>query len=633
MRKILSAVLSGILILNYSLMNAQDGQLIKPISGDNLAILENIEVREGDNPEENKVVFYLSQKAEYEVKEDKAKLIVILKNTLHNFSAKNVDVAGPLLKHVRSAQHEREPEKIVWAVLDLVQEKAGYSIAEEDKQLILTLRKNGAEENAPKMEEESVIAPAGSAEKIKPKAQVSVKKTSVKKAAGKKTKASKAIRAKESAEAPKAAEAEVAKAPTGILEDKQVVSLDFNEAEMQDVLRVLAIKSGTNIIYGDDVKGGITIHLSDVPINEALKIILNMKGLVSQQVGSNIVRVISIEALNQDRAKAVTFTKVFYLRYASAADMKIQLDSIRSAEGRKGSISIDDRTNSLVVTDTSEGLEFDEQLINKLDVKPQQVVIEANIVEITHTDTMDLGIDWSYARSIDKSGNGNTTMIGIGKTEAHGDTFGTGEGVLATAGAVISANAGGTGVSAPGTPIGNFALGIVTNHSILEATLSALVTKEKTRLISKPKIVTLNNEMAKIHVGDSVPYVTTTVQVGVQTQTVNFVEVGIKLEVTPTINVDRKITLKLKPEVSTFRFAPGATAPIISTRTADTIVMVNNADTIVIGGLISDEDRSSAQKIPFLSDLPVLGRLFRQDMNSKTRNELLVFITPVIIEE
>ncbi|MFH1259393.1 MAG: type IV pilus secretin PilQ [Elusimicrobiota bacterium] len=633
MRKILSAVLSGILIFNYSLMNAQDGQLIKPISVDNLAILENIEVQEGDNPEENKVVFYLSQKAEYEVKEDKAKLIVILKNTLHNFSAKNVDVAGPLLKQVRSAQHEREPEKIVWAVLDLVREKAGYSIAEEDKQLILTLKKNGAEESAAKMEEESVIAPAGSVEKIKPKAQVPVKKAPVKKAVGNKAKASKAIRAKESAKAPKTEETKAAKVPTGILEDKQVVSLDFNEAEMQDVLRVLAIKSGTNIIYGDDVKGVITIHLSDVPINEALKIILNMKGLVSQQVGSNIVRVISIEALNQDRARAVTFTKVFYLRYASATDMKTQLDAIRSAEGRKGSISIDDRTNSLVVTDTSEGLEFNEQLINKLDVKPQQVVIEANIVEITHTDAMDLGIDWSYARSIDKSSNGQTTMIGIGKTKAHGDTFGTGEGVLATAGAVVSANAGGTGVAAPGTAIGNFALGIVTNHSILEATLSALVTKEKTRLISKPKIVTLNNETAKIHVGDSVPYVTTTVQVGVQTQTVNFVEVGIKLEVTPTINVDKKITLKLKPEVSTFRFAPGATAPIISTRTANTIVMVNNADTIVIGGLISDEDRSSAQKIPFLSDLPVLGRLFRQDQNSKTRNELLVFITPMIIEE
>lgn len=636
MKKILALAISGIMILNNNLIFAQKSPISTKKS---LATLDNIEVKDGLNPQENKVLLYLSQKAEYGIKEDKGKLIIILKDTGINFSQRMLPVAGPLIKQVRSAQHQDKPNKIVWVVIDLAEDKVKHNLSWEGEQIAITLNQAESEESAGEKEEALItpvpaVVPASPESSVSPIEPVTEKAPVVKKAV-KKTKPAKAVLPVPAKKKEKVEETAPKKSP-GILLDTQLVTLDFNEADIQDVLRVLAIKSDTNIIYGEDVKGTVTIHLADVPLNEALKIILDLKGLVAQQVSKNVVRVISTEQLTKERAQAVTFTKVYTLSYGKASTIKAQLDAIRSAEGRKGNISIDERTNSLVITDTPEGLDFSERLIKELDVKPQQVLIEANIVEITHSDMLQLGVDWSYARTIDKSEGGGTNVIGIGKTKTHTTPeFGTGEGAQATARSVVGAAAGGTGVSAPASVVGNIALGIITSHSLLEATLSALVNKSKARLVSKPRIVTINNKAAKIHVGDSVPYKTTTIGTGgaVATETIVFVDVGVVLDVTPTININKKITLELKPQVSTFQLTPSAPAPIISRREAETTVMVNNGETIVIGGLITDDDRNAVSKVPFLGDLPVLGNLFRNTSDSKTRSELLVFITPTIVEE
>jgi type IV pilus assembly protein PilQ len=398
------------------------------------------------------------------------------------------------------------------------------------------------------------------------------------------------------------------------------------------VIRVLAEMANLNMIHSPDLRGVVTIHLEQVPFDEAFNTILTMYGLVAQQMGDNVLRILTPEALSTDRSRAVTSYKTYTLNYAKAAEVMTHLVSVRISPN--GKITVDERSNSLIVTDTPEGLLAAERLIADLDKKPQQVMIEAKMVEIGLSDTMDLGIQWEYAQT-DRTG-AKASTLGQRKVTPGATEVPAGEAGFVSGGNVeqaVAAGQRGTGVSLPGPQSAAITFGFINNSNLLTATLTALATKGQTKILSSPKVITVNNKQAKIQVGSRIPFsITTVAATGVATQSFQFVDTGIILTVTPTINADNRIRINVKPEVS-FPGAVGPAGPEINTRTAETEVIVQDGETLVIGGLIDEQMRESASKVPLLGDIPVLGVFFRNTHDEKRRTELLVFLTPRIIRE
>ena len=382
---------------------------------------------------------------------------------------------------------------------------------------------------------------------------------------------------------------------------KDLVTLDFTDADIKDVLQILAVKTGMNIIYSDDVTGTLSLHLENVPFDEAMNLILQMKGLVLQQVASNVLRVMTPANLTKERSDAVQVTQIFRLSYSKASDMSGKLTSIMTAESQKVTVQTDERTNSIIVTSTPEGLLAAATLINKLDVRPEQVLIEAKIVEIGIDESVNIGIDWSLSRN-----------------------------VVSESGAEVSQDA--QSLTPSQSTIGSFTFGYLKSDIALTARLAAAQTKGNTKVLSQPRIATLNNMEATIMVGDQIPYAQTTVTTAGSTQSTAFINVGIQLTVKPTINADGRITMEIAPTVSYPR-NPGSITGGISTRTAKTTVLVRNGETIVIGGLITDQEGKDVSQIPLLGDLPVLGSFFKSLRNTKSKTELLIFMTPYIMKE
>lgn len=418
---------------------------------------------------------------------------------------------------------------------------------------------------------------------------------------------------------------------------KSSISMDFQDADVRDVMHLMAVKSGVNIIYGADVTGPVTVHLDRVPFDQAFQTVLTLKGLVALPVGLRIIRVVSSAGLTQEQSQATTFTKVFILKYSIAQDIKAPLDAIRSAAGRKGVSSVDAKNNALIITDTLQGLKEAEDLIPTMDRKPQQVDIEAKVVEVTLDNETKLGVSWAFAKG--RAGDQNF----YGATTAASAATGAGTGAT-VGGNVISVNppgtAGGTGVDFAS------ALGTFTNsaftflHSeqafLLQAQLTALASKSKVKILSTPHIVALNNTDATINVVNQIPYQVSTVSNGIASNSVSFVEAGVKLSVRPTVNADRRITLKVKPEVSNPNSATIAFAgapPQINTRNADTTVVLRDGETIAIGGLITEQTTKAVTGIPILMSIPLIGYLFKGTDDRIQRTELIVFLTPKIAAE
>jgi len=420
----------------------------------------------------------------------------------------------------------------------------------------------------------------------------------------------------------------------GVSLPKTPITMNFHEADIRDVLRMLALKSGINIIYGSDVIGTLTLNLDRVPFDQAFQTVLTLKGLVALSTGQRIIRVVSSTALTAEQAQATTFTKVYRLNYANANEVKSPIDAVRSAAGRKGASTVDTKSNALVLTDTPEGLQQSEELIRELDKKPQQVDIEAKIVEVTLSKDTDMGVSWSFARSAGQNKFGAGTF-NSGDESAPGSDSRSGSAsyyVPNSPAAISASDPGGTGVSFLPTGVGNAALTFLHSESAfqLAATVSALVDKGDAKVLSNPHILTLNNEEARINATTQIPYRTTTTSSGgTVTDNVSFIDAGIKLTVKPTINQDRRITLKVKPEVSE-RAALFGDPPPIRTRNVETTVTLKDGETLAIGGLIQENDARTVSGVPILMSIPLLGFLFKRETVNKSRGELIVFITPRI---
>ncbi|KAF0219013.1 MAG: type IV pilus assembly protein [Geobacteraceae bacterium] len=392
------------------------------------------------------------------------------------------------------------------------------------------------------------------------------------------------------------------------------VSLEFSDADIRKIFQLIAEVSNLNFLIADDVSGTISIKLVNVPWDQALDVILETKGLEMKREG-NIVQIKpagKFKTMEQDEIEAKKareramdlHTEIFDINYSTVSDVVTQLNSLKTA--REGvSVTQDARTNRVIVTDIAPAIEKMRSLIKSLDTPEKQVMIEARIVEATSTFTRDLGVQWGVHYK-----DGSASFLGINQLD-------TGFG------GIVSTPVPAAGTSGPGAGVG-VSFGKLTSNIQLDLRLSAAAVNGQVKIISTPKVVTLNNKAAKISQGQSIPYQTTSAE-GTKTE---FVEAALTLEVTPHITADGNIGMKIKASNNS---AGTGTPPPINKKEATTELQVKNGETTVIGGIYVDSDTDEDRGVPFLQDIPLLGWLFKSNTKTKTKTELLIFITPRIV--
>ncbi len=582
------------------------------------------------------------------------RLIVDITGAQYKAPAKSFAAAGRYLKGVRASQYKPAPELVSRVVMDL-NKMTGYEITKNDGGLLIALGPavDAAKPRLLNMVTGSLDKPAAEAGGMSTQMSQEVSDMAAKTDASDNASDNGAS----APAAPRPADSTQSKAVnhtdimSGLPHD--LVSLDFDNTDIKDVIKLLAAKAKINIIYGPDVDGNLTLHLNDVPFDEAFRTILTMMSLSTSQVGENILRVLTPQALVKSQTAAATATKVLTLNYSKAADLLPTVNAVRTAEGRSGTALADAKTNSLIITESIEGLARTELLISQLDQKPKQVLIEAKLVEVNLNNSLSFGVQWDYA-SLDHS-----VMGGQQGVNTNGGTLAPGTLPIVPVAQASPAPAGqvgaaaldqgynftpgggatgrGTGVNLPASQIfGALTLGRVTNNYFLNMTLTAAASQGKVKVLSDPKVATLNNQPANINVTTQVPYVTSNATANTVSTAVSYVTIGIQMSVTPTVNADGRVTLVINPVVSqpAASVAGGSSAaPTVNSRNATTTVLVRDGETIVIGGLISDSVQDSISKIPILGDIPILGWLFKTKTTSRSRTELLIFVTTKILAD
>ncbi len=395
------------------------------------------------------------------------------------------------------------------------------------------------------------------------------------------------------------------------------VSLEFSDADIRKILQLIAEVSNLNFLIGDDVTGTLSIKLVNVPWDQALDVILDAKGLEKRQEG-NIMYIKpkgkfkteeqeEAEAKKERERRMELKTKVFDINFAAVADIATQFDKLKSD---RGTISQDARTNRVIVTDIDDRIEKMRDLLKVLDQPEKQVMIEARIVEATSTFTRDLGVQW-----------------GLHYQDADGQFLGIRSTDVGLGGIVINAPTSGTFSDTSSTTTGGAAgisFGRLASNVQLDLRLSAAASVGQIKVISTPKVITLNNKAAKISQGQSIPYQTTSAE-GTKTE---FVEAALTLEVTPHVANDGTISMKIKASNNS---AGNGSPPPINKKEATTEVQVLNGETTVIGGIYQDSDTEQDDGVPVLMDVPLLGWLFKSNSKKKVKTELLIFITPKLV--
>ena len=419
-----------------------------------------------------------------------------------------------------------------------------------------------------------------------------------------------------------------------------LVSLNFQDADIRNVLKVLAFKSGVNIVAAPDVTGVVNIELKDVPWQKALDVILSTYGYGFDRKG-NIITVMTVENLKKYREDSLSMesqeslvSKTFSLSFGKAEDVMKIIDKMIS---KRGFINFDTRTNSVIVRDLESNLELISGVIKSLDSITPEVMIETKVIETDLNSNEALGIDWVLQANM--SGAAQPTIFPF--TEGKG-FFGSGQGSPYFPPASTNFSVAPVeGLATTTTP--GFTYGTI-NASSLSATLQALSTHQNTRTLSNPRVVTLDNEKVTFNVGVQYPMPQYSFNSSTGQQQISgytFTPIGINFEVTPHVNNAGWITLDLHPDISaidqlvTLQQAQGTNPPVqipeLSDRTIQTKVMVENGKTLVIAGLISDTKNVSKSKVPFLGDIPWLGKFFSSSNTTVAKTELLIFLTPHII--
>lgn len=415
------------------------------------------------------------------------------------------------------------------------------------------------------------------------------------------------------------------------------ISLDFQDADIESVLRLIAEVSNLNIITDEEVKGTVSIRLINVPWDQALDIILQTKQLGMRRM-DNILRIAPQEKLAKEderRLKSLEdqekllplFVRVVPINYADAKEIAGRITPLLSDRGK---VDVDTRTNVLIIKDIERNIEDAVALIRSLDTPTPQVLIEAKIVEANTNFVQELGIQWG-------GGYRNAPEFGASGLPGRGAILGTslGPGPNLPPDLQSRFTPGGFAVDLPaatGRGAGGaieFLFGTLNNSLILDLRLSALESSGEGRIISSPRIATLDHEKAEILQGIAIPYATVSAQ-GTQVQ---FVDAALKLEVTPHITPDRSILLEfhVSKNAPDPTFTTGAGAPAISKKEAKSRMLVGDGETAVVGGIFTLDRGSSISAVPFFSKIPVIGWLFKKAQYRDTKTELLLFVTPRII--
>ncbi|MDF1553041.1 MAG: type IV pilus secretin PilQ [Deferrisomatales bacterium] len=411
----------------------------------------------------------------------------------------------------------------------------------------------------------------------------------------------------------------------------QRLSMDFVNADIRNVLRLIGDVSGLNVVAGDEVQGKLTVRLVDVPWDQALAVILKTRGLDQVHEG-NIVRIAPAERLASEKARALEEVKaaekqeplvadILPVSYAKAEELSAQVTSVLS---ERGTVAVDARTNALLVKDVAANLEDARKLVARLDTQTPQVLIEARIVEVGSTFARDLGIQWGgqYTAS---TATGNAT----GWAFPHSIGINGATGVAGQSGndfAINFPSAGGAGGA--GAALG-MTLGHINDIFTLDLRLSAIESSGKGRVISSPRVTTLDNRTAEISQGIEIPFTTATEQL-IETSSIDY---KLVLNVTPHVTADRSIIMK----INVTKDAPSPTfvavdgTPAKETREAITEVLVRDGETAVIGGIITDTQSDTQSGVPWLADITGLGWLFKRVDKQVDKTEMIIFITPKIV--
>ncbi|MGE8557182.1 type IV pilus secretin PilQ family protein [Acinetobacter sp.] len=432
------------------------------------------------------------------------------------------------------------------------------------------------------------------------------------------------------------------------------ISLDFQDIEVRRVLQLLADFTGINMVTADSVQGNITLRLKDVPWDQALDIILKTKNLDKRRNG-NVIWIAPVSELikaEEEQAKAIEQsvklapiqTEYMQLSYAKVADIEKLITQTKSSNNgnagnssnnnssesllsSRGTISVDTRTNTLIITDTAQNIDKVRKMVDLLDIPVKQVMVEARIVRASTEFSKEMGVKWGIlSQGINQNndllvGGSDTTLWDLKTPDDDGKyTIQRPQNLNVDLGVANAA--------------GKIAFGLISlSDFMLDLELSALQADGYGEVISTPKVLTADKQMAKVSSGTQIPYQSSQGGGANAVSTTEFIDATLSLDVTPSITPDGKVQMLLNITSDT----PGNPTPTgqltINKNQINTNVLVNNGETVVLGGIFEQETRNGQTKVPFLGDIPYLGRLFRKDLKSDNKRELLIFVTPRIVND
>ncbi|HJQ84411.1 MAG TPA: type IV pilus secretin PilQ, partial [Candidatus Binatia bacterium] len=441
----------------------------------------------------------------------------------------------------------------------------------------------------------------------------------------------------------------------------QKISLDFKDADIQNVLRVLADVSGLNIIATDDVKGKVTLHLSEVPWDQALDLVLRSNRLEKTHEG-NVVRISTVARLKEEREalraaqeaeKELEPLRVKYLRVNYARADEALIDKVKGVLTDRGGVTFDERTNTIIIRDIPRGIEDATDLVRELDVQSPQVLIEANIVEATRDVARALGVQWGYSFKAGP-GTGNPTgldfpgTVGIGGSGLTSGTpappFGSAPAASVPFLADFPVPTGFSGFGPGSGSALDLALGSIDGVHTLSTRLTALEAEGKAKVISRPRVITMNNVAATIQsltiLRVKLPSTGTVINTGTggaagsASSATEKINTGITLVVTPQISADGYVLMNIFAKSSQPDFTAGRSVdgiPNEISREANSNVLIPNGETVVLGGIFRNTADDRETGVPWLREVPALGWLFKRTEHTTHHEELLVFISPKIV--
>jgi type IV pilus secretin PilQ/predicted competence protein len=588
--------------------------------------------------------------------ENPLRLVVDVFNTVYGEPASVISVEKYGLKKVRVAQYQlNNPYSITRIVFSLSEPKL-YALRSENDEIVVSFFKDKSQLMTASSRPASAIQPpvatpppafttpkqgdSRPAEEAKPVAAPNgQKKENGEKAnhdsalaAPKKDTAQEAARSQAQAQEDKFKPKTIAEAQ--VKYTGEIITLKFKDADLRDVMLYLGEFAKLNVVFDPEVRGVVTCNLEDVPWDQALDILLRNNKL-GKVLEGNVLRIAPVSVLTREDEEqrrlreskeqaGPLIVKTITLSYSKARDVMALLNTKKSA---RGEITIDDRTNTLIISDVRENLDLLERLITVFDTPTPQVSIEARIVEATSTFVRNLGVQWGFKGIADPYYGNQTSLQFPSKILADGSLIPRG---IVTKG--IGGPLGGYAINLP-APAFTTALGFsfanVLDTFRLDMAISALETSGEGRIISSPKVTTQNNQEANIVQGRQIPVQT----VANFTVTTRYVNAALELKATPQITAEGTIIMTIEIQNNAADFANLVNGiPPITTQSAKTTVMIPDGGTTVIGGIYRSEDSITRERVPFLHSLPIIGNLFKNFARTKQNRELLIFITPRIIK-